>query len=135
MKFYVASKSAFKRLHIVQDSDWWAHFLPDAKKTVSSEMTPIRGPMERSPAFMEAILALLCPEDALVLEMGCGTSPVMKACQATGRACFSFDNDAGIVNLVTRPLVQAMNRNKRVRLEKEVEHEDDEVNPISNPYD
>ncbi|MCO5599278.1 hypothetical protein L7F22_053379 [Adiantum nelumboides] len=84
---------------------------------------------------MEVVLALLFSKDGLVLEMGCGTSPVMKVCQATGRACFSFDNDAGIVNLVTRCLVQAITCNKRVFLESEAEHEDDEVNPVSNPYD
>ncbi|MCO5570505.1 hypothetical protein L7F22_024227 [Adiantum nelumboides] len=111
-KFYDASKATFKKLHIFQDSDWCTYFLPDAKKTVLSRMVAIRGPMERSPAFMETILALLCLKGGLVLDMGCGTSPVMKACQATGCACFSFDNDGGIVNLATRPC-----------LESEAEHE------------
>ncbi|KAI5067915.1 hypothetical protein GOP47_0016260 [Adiantum capillus-veneris] len=64
--------------------------------------------MEQSRAFMEAVLALFFSEDALVLEMGCGTSPVLKACQATWRACFSFDSNAGVVNLVVRTLVEAM---------------------------
>ncbi|MCO5572792.1 hypothetical protein L7F22_026551 [Adiantum nelumboides] len=134
-KFYDASKTTFKKLHILQDSDWWTHFLPYAKKTVLSRMVAICGPMERSPAFMEAVLALLCPEDGLVFEMDCGTLPVMKACEAIECACFSFGNDANIVNLVTRPLVQAITCNKRVCLKREAEHEDDEVNPISNPYD
>ncbi|MCO5552123.1 hypothetical protein L7F22_005633 [Adiantum nelumboides] len=134
-KFYDASKAIYKKLHILQDSDWWTHFLPDAKKIVLFGMVAIRGPMERSPAFMEAVLALLCPEDGLVLEMIYGTSPLMKAWQATGRACFSFDNDVGIVNLVTLPIVQAITCNKRVCLESEAKHEDDEVNPVSNTYD
>ncbi|MCO5563306.1 hypothetical protein L7F22_016946 [Adiantum nelumboides] len=40
-KFYDASKAIFKKLHILQDSDWWTHFLPDAKKTVLSRMVAI----------------------------------------------------------------------------------------------
>ncbi|MCO5614906.1 hypothetical protein L7F22_069191 [Adiantum nelumboides] len=133
-KFYDASKAIFKKLHILQNSDWWTHFLLDAKKTVLSRMVAIQRPMERSPTFMEVVLDLLCLEDGLVSEKGCGTLPIMKACQAIGRACFSFDNDVGIVSLATRPLVQAITCNRRVHLQGEVEHEDDEVNPVSNPY-
>ncbi|MCO5609634.1 hypothetical protein L7F22_063864 [Adiantum nelumboides] len=64
-EIYDASKESFENLHSCKLAVG-THFLPDAKKSVLSSMASIQGPMERSFASMEAVLALLCPKNARV---------------------------------------------------------------------
>lgn len=62
--------------------------------------------MQLSVAFVRCILESLCPPRGLVVEMGCGTAPLMRACMVSGRPCFSFDSDPLVVDQILSPLVE-----------------------------
>ena len=93
--------------------------------------------MQLSVAFVRCILESLCSPHGLVVEMGCGTSPLMHACMILGHPCFSFDSDPLVVDQILSPLVERV----QVILEDHVsthtdgsesEHEDD---GYDNPFD
>lgn len=77
------------------------------------------------------LLSLLCVPGGLVLEMGCGTGPLMKSCQATARSCYSFDMDPLIVDTFVLPLVQA----RSCQDEKDIGDDGYSTNPTTNPFD
>lgn len=135
--FLQESSSHFSKLQIDPLSDLWVHFLPERNRlTKPSSSTTWRGGLQKSPMFLLSILELLCPPSGLVLEMGCGTAPLMRACEASSRSCFSFDIDEAIVHAVVRPLVQELSE-KRVHLDQEENLELDayKVQVVGNPYD
>ena len=57
----------------------------------------------------------LCPPHGLVVEMDCGTVPLMHACMILGCPCFSFDSNPLVVNQTFSPLVE------RVQVTSEVQ--------------
>ncbi|MCO5571702.1 hypothetical protein L7F22_025449 [Adiantum nelumboides] len=117
--FLEESSSHFHKLQIDPLSDLWAHFLLEGNiLTKPSFSTTWRGGLQRSPMFLLCVLELLCPPSRLVLEMGCGTAPLMRASKASSCPCFSFDIDETIVNAIVQPLVQELS-SKRACLDAE----------------
>lgn len=83
------------------------HYLPDtARVSEAGEEAHLRTGVQRSVGFVRCFLEALCPPRGLALEMGSGTAPLMRACIASGRPCYSFDSDPGIVDRILRPLVE-----------------------------
>lgn len=83
------------------------HYLPETGRVLEAgEEAHLRLGVQRSVGFVRCFLEALCPPRGLALEMGCGTAPLMRACIASGRPCFSFDSDPDIVTRILQPLVE-----------------------------
>ena len=85
---------------------FWHYFPETSKEQEAGDATWIRGMVQISIAFIRCILESLCPPHGLVVEMGCGTTPLICACMILGRRCFSFDRDPLVVDQILSPLVE-----------------------------
>lgn len=82
------------------------HYLPkNAKVLEAGEGSSSRAGVQRSVSFIRCFLELLCPPRGLVLEMGSGTAPLLRACFDSGRPCYSFDSDHEVVDQILLPLL------------------------------
>ncbi|MCO5593624.1 hypothetical protein L7F22_047639 [Adiantum nelumboides] len=70
----------------------------------AGEEAHLRSGVQRSVGLVQCFLEALCPPRGLALEMGSGTAPLMRACIASGRPCYSFDSDPDIVARILQPL-------------------------------
>lgn len=132
------SKSFFDSLSLSAISDCWPHYMPEAKRTLDPHgRRLVRGAVEKSCAFMACILAMCCAPGRMVMEMGCGTAPVLRACMVLGYACMAFDSDSSLIKIVEESIIKGI-ENKPTQGGEEASSSkmtDFEVDPLENPYD
>lgn len=59
--------------------------------------------MQLSHTFIACYLELLCRHRGIVLEIGCGTAPLLRACLHSGRICVSIDSDDALITTCVLP--------------------------------
>lgn len=129
------SASLFHSLGIDASDDSWTHHIPEEHMAFDG-VTPLRGSVERSVCLTTALVSLCTSPGSLVIEMGCGTAPVLRSCLSLGRSCFAFDNDASIMKQFVEPIIVGWGKKPVVTdVELDVSMTDFEIDPIGNPYD
>ncbi|KAI5061132.1 hypothetical protein GOP47_0023637 [Adiantum capillus-veneris] len=112
--YFEDSKALFKANSLQSDDYFWAHYMPESKKH------NIHNPLDWG----------------LVIDMGCGTTPLSHAAMILGYTCFAFDNDASIIKDLVEPI--KLSSEKRPIASKEKEHtrgvEEFVVKPLGNPF-
>lgn len=112
------------------------HHLPVARRALDSHGGEWRGCLQRSHAFLACYLELLCPHGGIVLELGCGTAPLLEACLHTGRICVSIDLDEALISSCVLPLLMAK-KNQQGDVAGSSHGGDDDVDILAGvtPYD
>lgn len=109
------------------------HYLPDTARVLEAgEEAYLRSGVQRSVGFVRCFLEALCPPGGLALEMGSGTAPLMRACIASGRPCYSFDSDPDIVGRILQPLVEGPSAGTRDQ--SSADEEISESEPVDDAY-
>ena len=83
------------------------HHLPITNRALDNHGREWGGCLQRSHAFVACYLELLCLHGGIVLELGCGTAPLLQACLHTGRICVSMDLDEVLISSCVLPLLAA----------------------------
>ena len=84
---------------------------------------------------MACFLELLCPNEGLCLELGCGTAPILKACIRTSCVCASLDIDTDIISSCMHPLLVWAMQGASMEASSSMFADEVDERAGENPYD
>ena len=80
------------------------HYLPNDLHSLHLQGHQFFEGLEMSPTFLACFVQMYCQAGGVCLQMGCGTTPILKTCMKIGRVCASFDTDIFLINTYVEPL-------------------------------
>lgn len=130
------SLQLFQRLRMKPLDTMAYHHLPTGNQATERDGSILRGALEFSTTFMGCYVELLCRPRGIVLELGCGTAPILRACLGTGRMCMALDNDERVLKNYLLPLLEHQERVVGAG-PSQVQQGDDILDPLAgeSPYD